>query len=100
MEKRTKNKTENPGIKLGSTTTRIVLAIIVLILPINILTIILSGMATRSSRDLQVSETQNLMQVSRRIIDLSLRQSTRQLLFRGFDNEDYITLARDRKSVV
>lgn len=94
MEKRTKNMTENPGIKLGSTTTRIVLAIIVLILPINILTIILSGMATRSSRDLQVSETQNLMQVSRRIIDLSLRQSTRQLLFRGFDNEDYITLAR------
>lgn len=76
-----------------STIVRIIAAIILLVLPVNILTLFLSAKAVDSSRNQSISDAQYVLDVARANIEDSLYRVDRKLISLRLSDTDFIVLA-------
>lgn len=82
-----------------STIARIVVVVIVLVLPINIMTLVLSNMVLQENRKQQAAETQNALEMKAGTFEDVLDRSSKRLLFMCFNEPTIITLAQKGKTI-
>ncbi len=85
---------KNNSIKFrNSTIFRIALVIVILVLPVNILTVVLSTMVLRQSQNEIAEEIQTSLDASTQNIESGLTGVTRQLAYMGMDHASFTILA-------
>jgi len=74
---------------------RIVVIIIVLVLPINIMTLLLSNIVLQKNKEQSAKEIQNSLEWNIDNFETVMRNATRRLTYLSFDDSSFIALAKD-----
>lgn len=82
-----------------STIARIVVVVIVLVLPINIMTLLLSNMVLSENRKQLAAETKNALEMKVSTFEDVLDRASKRLLFMCFNETTIITLAQKGKDI-
>ena len=90
-----KTDPKKPKINImQSTIARIVVVVIVLVLPINIMTLVLSNMVLEENRKQLAQETQNVLEMKVSTFEDVLVRASKRLTFMSLDDTAVITLAQ------
>lgn len=76
-----------------STIVRIIAAIILLVLPVNMLTLVFSVRAMRETRAQSLADAQDMLEMGQTNIEDALYRINRKLIYLRLDDTDYIVLA-------
>ncbi|MBO5656847.1 MAG: histidine kinase [Agathobacter sp.] len=76
-----------------STVVRIVAMIIVLVLPINIITLVLSGRVLKNNQEQTAIEIQDTLKISNNSLETILNRASRKLLYTSLSHSEFIELA-------
>lgn len=82
-----------------STIFRIVAVIIALVLPINILTLVLSNMVLQENQRQLVTETQNALEMKVGTFEDVLNRVNKRLTFMSFDETSILALSGDNETL-
>lgn len=82
-----------------TTIARIVVVVIVLVLPINIMTLVLSNMVLQENQKQLAAETQNALEMKAGTFEDVLDRANKRLLFMCFNEPTIITLAQKGNSI-
>lgn len=82
-----------------STIFRIVAVIIALVLPINILTLVLSNMVLQENQRQLVAETQNALEMKVGTFEDVLNRVNKRLTFMSFDETSILALSGDNETL-
>lgn len=93
MRKNRKNQINDGEMrKAPSTITRIVVIIIVLVLPVNIMTLVLSHMVIRKSTEQSFKEAQNNMDFCTLNLKETLSYASKRMTYLSYDDVDFLKL--------
>ena len=76
-----------------STVVRIVAMIIVLVLPINIITLVLSSRVLKNNQEQTAIEIQDTLKISNNSLETILNRASRKLLYTSLSHSEFIELA-------
>ncbi len=88
-----KNHTRKPIFK--STVLRIIVVVIVLVLPINIMTLLLTDRVVRNSRREILDETRSVLEMRGQSFEDMLKRAERKLTFLSINEPEYLQLASE-----
>lgn len=96
MAEKKQNKREKFRLFWKSTIVRIVVVVIVLVLPINIVTLVLSSMAVRNNREQLTKEMTNSMDAKMDVLSDMMNRAVKRIAYLNQDDKDFVSLADGR----